>query len=476
MLTDFRPLLYRRATWLLLLAYSCVTLPILGLLDNDTPYIFGADAATWIEPAKAWIQYGGFVHLHAPDIPNLYRPPILPVFNALFLTIDPVYGFKLIVLMQIFILAVTALICGTLAYLVKPAAALPAMVLLLFNPNSLGSAFLIQSETLFTFFLTVTTYSLFKSVQTFKFTYIFLCGMSLALTTLCRPTTQYLFMLFPVIFLVLSLIDKGVHKSVFSATAKAIMVSVFAFFGLILPWMMAVAEADGKYALAPSEAKSIYIYDQLLTLTSYSAGISVNDADKLLNEGEAAKLSKRCWALPEGSLDRSDCFRQFIDQNLNTLSSFPFTDYLRAWSRSVLGFYTSGGAGNWQNILSLNDGKNAHQSWLESDQKSGFSAYINMLSNLNLLSVIISGMCVIFSVCMKIGALAGLWQLVHTRNFTMLVMLVGLLSYFTVTTLFLGQSRYRVPLEPSFAILASFGLILAQNIWLNFSKKAKIAQ
>ena len=474
MLADFLPLLYRRSTWILLTTYICLSILIFGLIENDTPYIFGADAATWIDPAKALIKYGGFVHLQAPDIPNLYRPPILPLFNSLFLVISPAYGYKLIILAQLVILAVTALICGSIAHLLKPSTAFLAMALLLFNPNSLGSAFLIQSETIFTFFLLLSTYFLIKGVRTLKLTHISLCLIFLAITTLCRPTSQYLFMFFPFLFLALALIEKGFHKTVFSATARGLVVFAFVFSGIILPWLMAVEKADGEYALAPSEAKSIYIYDQLLTLTSYSSGISISEAEKLLRQGEAAALSKECWALPEGSLNRSNCFREFIDKNLKTLSSFYFADYIKAWPRSVFGFYISGGSGNWQNILSLNKGKNAHQSWLESDQKSGFNAYVNMLSNLHLMSIMLSLGFVLFSICLKVFALAGLGKMLQERDYTTVAIFVGLLSYFTATTLFLGQSRYRVPLEPSFAILASFGYVLFQNIWLNFLNKIKV--
>ena len=82
-----------------------------------------------------------------------------------------------------------------------------------------------------------------------------------------------------------------------------------------------------------------------------------------------------------------------------------------------------------------------------------------ILSNLGFWSITITVLCLLFSVLLKMMSLVGVYELIKRRHFAVLTVCLALILYFFATTLFLGQSRYRVPIEPYFTVLATFGLL-----------------
>ena len=82
-----------------------------------------------------------------------------------------------------------------------------------------------------------------------------------------------------------------------------------------------------------------------------------------------------------------------------------------------------------------------------------------ILGNLGFWSITITVLCLLFSLLLKLMSLVGVYDLFKRKQFAVLIVCLALIAYFFATTLFLGQSRYRVPVEPYFSVLATFGLL-----------------
>ena len=183
--------------------YFFISLVFLYYLDQETPYLAAADAASWINPARAFLSLKASLFSDSPVFFDFYRTPLVPIFNALFLWLGQELGFKLIVLAQILILAVTAALIGQTAEKIQTGIGHFAMALLLFNPNTWSSAFLIQSETVFSFLVASSFCCLMRYINCQSWGSVLGAGILLSLATLARPTTQYLIMIFPILIPIL---------------------------------------------------------------------------------------------------------------------------------------------------------------------------------------------------------------------------------------------------------------------------------
>jgi hypothetical protein len=350
-----------------------------------------------------------------------------------------------------------------------------SMVLVLFNPNSLSTALLLQSENLSTFLLTLSCACLLFAIGNRSWRYTFWCATALAMATLCRPVTQYLIILLPLIFGTLTLFRYNDYGLMIKGIVMGVGASAVAI-GFLIPWVIFVSKVENSPALVSSELSSIYVRDQLITLESYSSGVSIKAVSDKMTNDESGIARQRCENLSANSIERVQCFDQVLNSNWKSIRSYHFLSYARAFSRSMLGFFISGASGNWHNILLHAQDTNMTEAWNMSNQQNGGVAFVKSLLHLDTGAVVITTVCIFMSIVLKLFSLIGLTELWRRRDFVAIGIFVGLISYFMATTLFLGQSRYRVPIEPYFAILGSIGYWVSGNFIQKFKSENKVSQ
>ena len=180
--------------------YSKVSIGAIYIVINavlliNTPYdihlLKGADAASWYNPALALLKYGAFVTLDDPTILQTYRTPLYPIFEAFLLFIGGGNNISIII-GQIVLLWLTGIIAYKIIERILPGKGIVALALVIFNPNTLGTSHLIQSDTLYMFMVTTTLCCLilYGSRRNFKLSII--VGLLFGLTCLVRPSGQYL--------------------------------------------------------------------------------------------------------------------------------------------------------------------------------------------------------------------------------------------------------------------------------------------
>ena len=436
-------------------AVCCI---ILLIIPKDLPYIVGADASSWITPAESLLLHKDYVMYDHPEYEYLFRPPIVPVFNAFFLWLGGEHGIKTIILAQIVLVSVTSFLIAQTADKIQKGAGLVAMVLFLVNPNTLSTAFLIQSETIFVFFLTFSAYALLEYSDKCRWRNIITSSLFLAMATLARPTTQYLIVLFPFACWLLLIINNK-HTAVTSQNFFQSLIATGLAILLVTPWALKLAQSEGSPTLTTAEIRSIYIYDQLLTLESYKNGISITDAKKTEVENKTFKQTTVCDSLNYNSSARASCFREAEKRYIGQLLGYPIQEYVKPITKSFVNFFFSGSSGNWHNLLETNNQSNLVTIASNVSNQQSVTMVTEMLSNLGFWSVTVTVLCLLFSVLLKLMSLVGVYELIKRRHFAVLTVCLALIFYFFATTLFLGQSRYRVPIEPYFTVLATFGLL-----------------
>ena len=140
--------------WLVTGLYLLVNMLLVLLAAPGANLAQGGDAGSYWNPALALLKYGSFVQLENPTEPNLYRTPFYPLMISGLMS---VFGESpdAVIFVQLIILYVNGLIFRDSVRDWLPGWENFGMALILLNPNLVGTAHLIQTETLYLFCMTV---------------------------------------------------------------------------------------------------------------------------------------------------------------------------------------------------------------------------------------------------------------------------------------------------------------------------------
>ena len=179
-------------------------------------------------------------------------------------------------------------------------------------------------------------------------------------------------------------------------------------------------------------------------MESYKQGISINEAIKTEFKRKAKSKQKFAARLNYNSSARASCFQETEKRYIGQLLSYPIQEYVKPITKSFANFFFSGSSGNWHNLLEMNNQSNLVTIASNVSNQQSFTMVTEILSNLGFWSITITVLCLLFSISLKLISLVGVYELIKRRHFAVLIVCLALILYFFATTLFLGQSRYRV--------------------------------
>jgi len=422
----------------------------------DTRLAEAADGTSWYRPALALLEHGGFVALDEPAQVETYRPPLYPLFAAAAMTMAGGPSPAAIAASQILLLLLIGLLFRNLVRDWMPGWENFAFALLLFNPNVLSSAQFVQSETLFLAFTTLAFWAAAKYLRYGgQSRYALLTGLAIALACLTRPTAQFLLLALPVLFPLLSVTSGGASWK--KSTAQGACSLAIALV-VVAPWVALVASQGHGLALSDSEGKYRYIWDQVVIIEAQSSGKSYHDAaaritapggaehDFIASQGEAWK-----------SLDRATRNRSLADEGMAVLLSYPVADFAKALYRSQAQFYLAGGAGNWHNLFDIG-AESVSIAWFTNAQDELWPLLQRLFSDVPPVGLVFSALAIGFTVLARLIGLVGIFSLCRTNRWGLLLIIAGIVLYFALIHVFVGNSRYRVAIEPMLMFLTIGGL------------------
>jgi 4-amino-4-deoxy-L-arabinose transferase-like glycosyltransferase len=435
---------------------GAIYIVINAVLLTNTPYdihlLKGADAASWYKPALALLKYGAFVTLDDPTILQTYRTPLYPIFEAFMLFIGGGNNISIII-GQIVLLWFTGIIAYKIIERIFPGKGIVALALVIFNPNTLGTSHLIQSDTLYMFMVTTTLCCLILYGSRRNFRLSAIVGLLFGLTCLVRPSGQYLMLLLPVIYIIIGLVQKDKQRLVFHFY-HGILSTIVALI-IVFPWAQHNANAGWGYNLATAEIEVVYFRDNVIYLESILNDSSLNDAEKKIEEKEQDYILTYAdeWQL----MSKQNKLLMLSLYYKKQLLTYDYNIILKGFVESWIGFFGAGGAVNLHNILEL-DGKRSIQLMSSAGERlSRVDAVISTLSELNLTALFISLLSFLYVVTLRIFGLIGLIAMVKNKEYGLSLILTGAVTYFMLISLFVGNSRYRLPIEPVLIVMAVYG-------------------
>jgi len=398
------------------------------------------------------LKHGAFVTLNNPEILQTYRPPLYPMYEAFMLFIGN-NNIISIVIGQIVLLWLTGVITYRMVENILPGKGIVGLVLVIFNPNALGTAHLIQSDILYMFMVTTTLYCLFLYRSKGSFKLSILIGFLFGLTCLVRTSGQYLILLLPIIYIIVGLLQKSKQPLVTHLYNG--LISTIIAIAVIFPWVQHNASAGWGYNLTTPEIKVVYFRDNVIYLESIQSNTSLGDASKKIKGDEQSYISS--YAEKWLHMSKHDKLSSIATYYKKQLFTYDYNTVTKGFIDSWIGLFGAGGAANLHNLLAL-DGSRSIQTMSSSEKHmSRTDAVFDTLLKSNLVVISISLLSFIYVIVLRILGLIGLVRMIRCREYGVLFILSGVITYFMLIALFVGNSRYRLPIEPALIIMAVYG-------------------
>ena len=312
-----------------------------------------------------------------------------------------------------------------------------------------------QSEILFLAFTALAFWAAAKYLRNRgQWRFALLTGLAVALACLTRPTAQFLLLTLPVLFPLLSLIGgaqswkRGAIQGVCSLAIALIVVA---------PWVTLVASQGHGLALSDSEGKYRYVWDQVVMIEAQSSGRSYHEAEAHLTSPGGAEYD---FIAGQGegwkSLDRAKRHRALADEGIAVLLSYPVADFAKALFRSQAQFYFAGGAGNWHNLFDIG-AESVSIAWFTSAQDDLWPLITRLFDDVPPSGLVFSVIAIGFTVLTRLIGLVGVLSLCRDVRWGLLLIITGTVLYFAFIHVFVGNSRYRVAIEPMLMFLTISG-------------------
>ncbi len=146
------------------------------------------------------------------------------------------------------------------------------------------------------------------------------------------------------------------------------------------------------------------------------------------------------------------CYSYVADSVLVGILDEPIKAHIKALIQSWGNLYFSGGASNFRNYIGL-EGRSLVVSY-DREDFHGFDSIIKLIKKMDVGYFLIFSIFTSFAIVTRFIGFVGLYKTIkNPETVTYLIIIVAILVIFTAMYLYLGQSRFRVPLEPILMLL-----------------------
>jgi hypothetical protein len=460
---------YQLSEIILLIVFIVVNLLIYSLsFDSYAPLAAGADAGQYLRPARSLVDYGEFTMNPPGWTPEMgdsrsftFGTPLYSILLAIpyFIFGQNEYFFALVIIMQCAILFYTGWLSRFFLPFLGSNRLLLIHALVIFNPNSLTTAHLIQSETLFTLFVVLSVLNIFRYIKYGALKSLLYTGFFAGLLTLTRPAGLYFVYAIPLIIIAIIVLRSFQNKEITifnKQSLLSIFVPILISFLVMSPWY-ARNYINNNEVFLTSESGT-YLKDNYQTLIQRGRGLTQKEAYDYTNDQKMRYFNENGISLNCMTNERDpDCGNYVFSAVFNGLIDEPIKNHAKALFYSWGVLYFSGGASNFRNYVGWEG--NSIIVDFHNEKFNGISSIVRLIKRMNTDYLIIFIIFTGFAFIARFSALVGLVNLLRTpKYYSYLFVIFGIIIIFTAMYLYLGQSRFRVPLEPILLLLSVLAL------------------
>lgn len=437
--------------------YVVLAAVILLLAEASVPVDYGADASSWIEPARGFATHFAFVHPDDPDMPMSYRPPAYPLLVAVGMWLGGDEFAKVVVAIQLVLLFATAALTARMAEIVAPGYGQLAFCLLLFNPNSFGTVFFVQSETLSALFVALAALGLFRFAETGQFRTATGIGIAVAAASLTRPEARFLAVFAPLGLIVLARLNRAAIG--WKQGAAAALVCFITVAAVTAPWMARNnANGDG-YRLTGSGNVAYYVWNSATEIEMVQFGIPTKEAEARMAEARAAAIES--FGARWHEMERPERDAAMSRAAWQRILNYEPAAIAKNVTLATVQFFTAGGAGRLFALARQPDA--APFAVMAREGESDYlRAVLSALAQGDGWILTIWIVAISYVVLARLLGLVGLYGLIRARQYAHVLIIASGLGYFALVLPFFGISRFRVAVECLLVLLVVSGV---RQIW-----------
>ncbi len=368
--------------------------------------------------------------------PSSLRTPAFPFFLACIYKIAGI-NVRLAVFVNILVAMGSALIFYWIGKRFLSERFLPLLaVLLMIEPVSLGLAFKLFHETFFVFLLALTfLFLLWGSEKEKDLLNIFLCGLLLGISILCRPVAQFLVVLIPLWILYQS----GIRYQSFKKIATFVVGTLI----VLMPWVVRNAKTFG-IPMISSAGNYHFIYNIAAGTMVQVEGINFFKARKVFKEKLQNSIEEK---QANTYVDQFHLSNQIAK---NYILSHPF-----ALLKSTLGglyVTTLGSARIHYDFLFpelARKGSNLMEIIRSPDQGLNIQIPIDLF--------IVLGIEILFFLFLYTGMVYGTYRAWRLNNHYIVLLCIMVVYFLLIAATPNADSRYRLPAMPFLIVTACYG-------------------
>ncbi|MEQ8603737.1 MAG: glycosyltransferase family 39 protein [Marivibrio sp.] len=443
-----------RVYWALGGLYCLIAAALLAAVPSETFVRHAADAGSWINPAYGLASGLGFVDPAAPETPLTERPPGYPAFVAAAMTLaDDGYP-ALVVAVQLAILLATAALIARWAEEEGAGLGPLAFGLAAFNPNSFGAAFYVQSETLFALTTALAAYLLIRFARHPGLSLGAGLGAALGAAALIRPEGQVLLAAAVLGAPVLALAARG--RTPWRRLGAGLLVCLAVGGATTAPWMARNAALGEGWRMTGQGNTTYYLWGAATQLEMIAEGVGGAEAEARMQAAQrrTAEAYEGDWAV------LSEAERQVVlrDAALEKILDYPVGVILRNVTMATLQFLGGGGAGRL--FILAGEPQAAPFAFMQRTEESDYlDAVTGALQEADAFLILIWVAALSYVAATRILGLVGIYRMVRAGRWDLLLLLSGAILFFALIFPFYGLSRFRLPVEFAFVLLAAFGAL-----------------
>jgi 4-amino-4-deoxy-L-arabinose transferase-like glycosyltransferase len=437
---------------LVICAFLVLNIVMLFAAVPDGALKFGADFGDYLETARAIIRHGAIVQIDAPSQPFTFRTPGFSIFMSGIIWVTGDQSVGLLIGLQIAMLLWVGLISRAIAEKYLPGYGDALMALVIFNPNALIAAHLVQIDTLSTLLFMLSIWFFFCYQSKGGVSLAWLTGLTLGLACLVRPTPQYLVLVLPLAFPLVAGLSgdwKRAGRHVFAggfAVAGAIVV--------MAPWLLYMHSAGEGYSNTSAHYRYEAAFDTVLLLEQIESGANQRKAARIVLRREDQYRKSQGPRYPNMSAqDRHD---DLTGYHLRSITQFPLSVLTKAAVVGITNMFAGGGATNYHQLFGLKH-RSSWEIMATSPDVNFLAASLESFNYSSPLAIVASIVAIGFAVVMRIIGMIGLVALIRRRDWALLMLLASVFGYFLLIHVFNSSARYRLPIEPLLLLLALFG-------------------
>ena len=438
------------------------------MLVNLTLLLGSEPSARIVSDTNGFLVAAKGIHGQAVDGPaepsesgTNYRQPLYPLLLAGGLFIDSENAVIPTVIAQILLLLATGIIARRIAEVLAPGYGLLVMGLVLFNPHALGSAQILISDTLFAALFVAAVWTGIHSL-TGPIGWAVATGLLLGLAILTRPDPIYLTLSLPVLLPMLALL--GRRPSGLTVALRNGIVGLAVAVAVVSPWAWSNAQKGFGWTASSGQQAHAFLRNNVAFLEYQSqVRLSWREAKAEMAEQQQAFVDRQGerW-LSFSAMERGDALVAYW---LERMGGYPPGVYLNAAAQSAVNMFAAGGSAFLVELLDL-EMQSSIDIMRSGEAHGRIGSWLASIQSGSLWAVLVNALGLGFALFLRLLGLIGFIYLLAKRDWQQIVLISGLIVYVTLIHLFLGNSRYRLPLEPLLFILAAHGIAgLRYVVW-----------